>query len=243
MSRTNPSWHRRCSATARSNRLSENQRAQVGAAGPIPGTRGFPHSRLSLSRKRCQPSLTALLRMIRLRGSRFVACSYPMNRSVRWRTVSRVGPLTVTHVVRMQSVLAWRYMCSQPAKLRERASILASERTDAAFRHAQRRTEHAVPGHQAERVDALNSGAECVSSCWRNHRSVGAHHGKRPLGRFDVCSTFPDSVVARVGGAEASELVVRVRTRLVQDGNQAVLSTAGRACALDDVEHVCGSIK
>jgi hypothetical protein len=78
--------------------------------------------------------------------------------------------------------------------------------------------------------------------CW-NHGPVGPHHDIPPLGRFDVGRTFPDAVVARMRGAEPSELGVRLRTRLVQDGSHVVLSPAGRACALHYVEHLCRSRK
>src|ERR1700676_2623810 len=48
-----------------------------------PPRRRCPHRRLNLSKKRCQPSSIALLRMTRLRGDRCSACAYPMDRSVR----------------------------------------------------------------------------------------------------------------------------------------------------------------
>ena len=44
-------------------------------------------------------------------------------------------------------------------------------------------------------------------------------------------------------GAEPSELRVRLRTRLVQDGSYVVLSPPGRACTLHNVEHLCRSRK
>jgi hypothetical protein len=79
-------------------------------------------------------------------------------------------------------------------------------------------------------------------ACW-NHGPVGPHHDMPPLGRFDVCRTFPDAVVTGMRGAEPSELGVRLRARLVQDGSYAVLSPAERARALHDVEHLCRSRK
>lgn len=88
-----------------------------------------------------------------------------------------------------------------------------------------------------------NSQALRAALFWWNHGPVGSQHDMPPLGRLDVCRTFPDAVVARMRGAEPSELGVRLRTRLVQDGSDVVLSPAQRACALHDVEHLCRSRK